>query len=816
MTTSNATFHLASLSFIAPGGFAQLFADEKPGADHLDFKLPVEGGTIALHDATGAEINRVNYGPQIEGVSQGRLPDGGAAIASFPNSASPGASNYVIAYAGPTLNEVMAWNSGAVTNAASRVADWIELFNPAGNPFNVGGMSLSDEPAKPGQWIFPIDTVVQAGGYLVVWFDGARPASTNVEPVLNSGRSLDRRSGGVWLYTTAGQVADFVEYGFQVENLSLGKSGGEWRLLATSTPGAANSEDAALGSVTDLRINEWMANPSSGGDWFELFNLGGLPVSLNGLYLSDDLTINGRTNLQIAPLSFIGAHGFVKFEADNDAGKGRNHVRFELDSQGEALLLSDANQSVIDAVYFGAQAPGVSTGRLPDGAANFVRFTSTPSPEASNYLPLTNALINEVLSHTDPPLEDAIELYNPTAWAVNIGGWFLSDDAADFKKFRIADGTELAANGFTVVYEYQLNGGPGSLVPFTFDSAHGDQAYLSEADAGGELTGCRSFVQFGPSANGVSFGRYVTSVGADFVAMSRHTFGVSNPSSVTQFRTGAGAANAHPLVGPIVISEIMYHPVSGTATNTSAAAEEEFIELQNVSTKEVALYDPANPTNTWKLRGGIGFVFPSAIRLSSGEVLLVVGFDPRTNAAALAGFHNKYGIPNGLTILGPFEGRLDNHADQVALLRPDTPQMPPHADAGFVPYILVEQVSYRDTSPWPTNADGGGDSLQRVLPAEYGNDPVNWTAAAPTAGRANTVTTALIQMTVLGVTDISVTLSWNTVTGRIYRVQYKSDLSEPSWTDLAGDITADAATAIKVDGSINSTRQRYYRIVILE
>ena len=93
---------------------------------------------------------------------------------------------------------------------------------------------------------------------------------------------------------------------------------------------------------------------------------------------------------------------------------------------------------------------------------------------------------------------------------------------------------------------------------------------------------------------------------------------------------------------------------------------------------------------------------------------------------------------------------------------------------------------------------------------------MNWTAAAPTAGRANTVTTALIQMTVLGVTDISVTLSWNTVTGRIYRVQYKSDLSEPSWTDLAGDITADAATAIKVDGSINSTRQRYYRIVILE
>ena len=28
---------------------------------------------------------------------------------------------------------------------------------------------------------------------------------------------------------------------------------------------------------------------------------------------------------------------------------------------------------------------------------------------------------------------------------------------------------------------------------------------------------------------------------------------------------------------------------------------------------------------------------------------------------------NKYGIPKGATILGPFDGRLDNHADQVAL-----------------------------------------------------------------------------------------------------------------------------------------------------
>ena len=34
-------------------------------------------------------------------------------------------------------------------------------------------------------------------------------------------------------------------------------------------------------------------------------------------------------------------------------------------------------------------------------------------------------------------------------------------------------------------------------------------------------------------------------------------------------------------------------------------------------------------------------------------------------------------------------------------LQKTMPQLPPHPDAGFVPYILVEEVMYRDASPWP-------------------------------------------------------------------------------------------------------------------
>jgi hypothetical protein len=46
----------------------------------------------------------------------------------------------------------------------------------------------------------------------------------------------------------------------------------------------------------------------------------------------------------------------------------------------------------------------------------------------------------------------------------------------------------------------------------------------------------------------------------------------------------------------------------------------------------------------------------------------------------------------------------------------------------------MDKVVYSDAPPWPTNADGSGQSLQRLNAMSYGNEPTNWIAAAPTAG----------------------------------------------------------------------------------
>jgi hypothetical protein len=196
-----------------------------------------------------------------------------------------------------------------------------------------------------------------------------------------------------------------------------------------------------------------------------------------------------------------------------------------------------------------------------------------------------------------------------------------------------------------------------------------------------------------------------------------------------QFRTGTGLPNTYPKVGPVIISEIMYHPpdiiVPGVSTNDNVV--EEYVELRNISTSTVALYDPAYPTNGWRLRDAVDFNFTSSHSIPAGGNVIVVSFDPQTNLTALAQFHARYG--SNLFLLGPYSGKLDNSGESLELVRPDTPQT-----NGFVPSILVEKVVYQDRGFWPTNADGFGMSLQRVSASGYANDPTNWIAAAPAPG----------------------------------------------------------------------------------
>ena len=758
-----------------------------------------------------------------------------------------------------TLNEVLAENT-VLTNVDGTVTDWVEIFNPSAVPANLAGYSLSDNPSVPGRWVFPVGASVAPGGYLVVRCDSSAPASMTNGPTLNTGFGFNAAGDSACLFTPGGALFDSVTFGPQAADFSIGHpaAGSPAWELTLPTPGAANIS-ASLGNVNNVRINEWAASVANGPDWFELYNPNPQPVALGGLFLTDALA--SRTKHPIAGLSFLGVNtnGWAKFIADGNTAQGADHVNFSLAAGGEAIGLFPAGTApAIDAVTFGAQSVDVSEGRFPDGAAYRTFFTK-PSPGAANWLYLTNIVINEVLTHTDLPLEDAVELHNLSGTAVDVSGWFLSDDLGDLRKFRIPNGTVIPAGGYKVFYEYQINPLPGAAGSFSFSSANGDDVWLTAADDSGVATGFRDYAKFGPQFNGVSFGRFVTSVGADFTALSGLTFGSSvtaqSPASqIGLFRSGAGAANAYPRVGPVVISEIMYHP---QPVGTNESPNEEFVELHNLSGVTVPLFDPVHPTNGWRLRDAVSFQFNSNHLIPAGGFLVLVGFDPSTNAA-LSGFQAKYGT-NG-AVVGPWAGRLDNAGESVELAAPDNPQTT-GPDLGLVPYVLIDKVAYAPVAPWPVAAAGTGLSLQRVSFSSYGNDPANWIAAPPNAGTSGLADTdgdgipddwedanglnklvndaaldpdhdgfsnlqeylagtnpqsAASRLQLAGVTQDAAGLKvqFAAAAGRSYSILYRDSLATGDWAKLA-DVPAEAVAhqVAVADSASLSQPQRFYRLV---
>ncbi len=349
----------------------------------------------------------------------------------------------------------------------------------------------------------------------------------------------------------------------------------------------------------------------------------------------------------------------------------------------------------------------------PSGNVNGSPGLADPAP--ANF---PTVLINEALTHTDLPQLDAVELYNPGTNSANIGGWFLTDDFANPKKYRFPDDASLPAGGYRVIDEGDFNN--GSPAGFSLSSL-GDEVYLFSGDAATNLTGYFHGFSYGAAQNGISFGRYLTSVGEEhFVAQTSNTL---------------DGPNTGPRVGPIVLNEIMYHPPPVVGTNNNTL--DEYIELRNTTGQIAPLYDPDFPTNTWRLDGGVAYVFPAGLTLPPDGFLLVVNFDPVHNAPQLAAFRSKYGLDASNVIVGPYSGALENQGERVQLLKPDPPQTAPSPNPGFVPYILVDQVTYSNILPWPTNASATGLSLQRIDIRSYGDDPVNWRAASPTAAREN-------------------------------------------------------------------------------
>lgn len=473
-----------------------------------------------------------------------------------------------------------------------------------------------------------------------------------------------------------------------------------------------------------LALTELMYNPPKIGqidgdefEFLELKNAGTNTLNLSGLTFSGiGFTFTNGTTL--APGEFLVlVRNTATFEFKYPGVTYYGLYTGSLNNGGETITLSHALGGTIFSVTYDDLAPWpvtpdgfgfslvpVNPGltQAPDDGAKWRASTALGgSPGADDPAPgIASVVLNEVLTHTDVPVVDRIELFNPTATNVNIGGWFLTDDASVPKKFRIPNGTMILPGGFVSFDESQFNTTPGTNGSFSLGSS-GEQVYLFSGDVSANLTGWSHGFAFGAAANGVTFGRYLNSVGEEqFPAQLAPTF---------------NAPNSGPRVGPLVINKIHYNPVvPGNA----------FVELKNISATNVPLFHALFPLNTWKLEG-LGFGFPTNFTVPPGELVLIV-------ASNIPNFIANNAVPAGVPVFS-YEslGSLQNSGERLSLTRPDAP------DTNGVPYIVVDSVRYNDKAPWPAAADASGPSLQRKFANQYGDDPINWQAATATPGREN-------------------------------------------------------------------------------
>ena len=227
------------------------------------------------------------------------------------------------------------------------------------------------------------------------------------------------------------------------------------------TPGAINLNAGSVLSYPTLWLNEVVAQNTNGvldsaGDrdpWLELHNAGPTPLSLDGMFLSDNY-------VNLAQWAFpsnvtIPAGGFLVVWCDGEPGESTAsefHTSFRPGAgSGNAVLSRTVGGSpqILDYFNYAAVPADQSYGSVPDGQPFYRAVIYRPTPGATNdrsSAPIV-VFINEWMAANtrasgladpvDGDFDDWFELYNPGPAAVDLGDHYLTDNLTNKFQFRV-------------------------------------------------------------------------------------------------------------------------------------------------------------------------------------------------------------------------------------------------------------------------------------------------------------------------------------------------------------------------------------------
>ncbi|MDO5534051.1 MAG: lamin tail domain-containing protein [Propionibacteriaceae bacterium] len=419
---------------IAPGEYLVLSQDGTPG---FSFGLG-NGDAARIFLPDGTTLVDGHAFPSHSSPSWSRCPDGSGAFVQA-NSVTLGAANdCAIEQAGPenlVLNEV---DSGPL--------DWVELYNTATQPLDLGGYVLTDNaPNDPThRYEFPAGTMVPAQGYLVV--DGGTfniglggadsvhifaPGETGFDPA-------DAIQSHSWTVHAAIDGDEAIAANSRCPNVT----GEEW-VVTYTTPGAFND------CPTPIRINEVESNGDA-TDWVEVVNASDAAVDISGWTVMDNDPDGHAADVTPLPAGTILAPG-AYFVFDGDT-----HFTFGLGGNDVASV-RDADGVTVAEFGWTEHAEG-SYSRCPDTTGPFQEIGFT-----------TKGMINNC-EGTDPVEPDPVDPIEVVAWPGE-------------PEVRVIDATETFL-GDSSGLEFQETADGGVLWGVDNDAAH---IFKMNVDADGSV-----------------------------------------------------------------------------------------------------------------------------------------------------------------------------------------------------------------------------------------------------------------------------------------------------------------------------------------
>ena len=435
---------------------------------------------------------------------------------------------------------------------------------------------------------------------------------------------------------------------------------------------------------TGLAITEIMYHPKDRSDgrnveFVEVYNSNPFFEDVSGYRLAGDVNytfpsntvIQGNSYLVVAPApaDVQAVHGITGVIGGFTNGLPNNAGRLQLRKRSGAVVL-DVEYS--DQPPWPASADGAGhslvLARPSFGEGDVKAWEASAwvggSPSAADPVPtgpLEHVMINEILAHGEA-VADFVELYNHSLATVDISGCILSDER-NTNKFVIPAGTVLQPRGFIAFGETNLG--------FSL-SAAGETVYFVNSNG----TRVVDTLRFAPMAQEHSWGRYPDGAPQFFALGQGGTPGATNDLRASET-----------LNSDVVISEIMYNPISGDG-------DDEYVELYNRSTGVVDL-------SGWRFTAGIDFTFPSNALFAPSTYVVVA-----KDVARL--LTNHPGL-NPAQVFGNFSGNLSNGGELLAIARPE--QL---TTTNASVYVVVNEVTYGTGGRWPQWADGGGSSLELI------------------------------------------------------------------------------------------------------